>query len=74
MKAEIFVRSDCGYCVAAKRLLVAKNISFTERDVSRPEVMAELKQRYPATRTEPQIFLDSRHIGGFDDLSRHFGR
>ncbi len=65
-------RGGCGYCVAAKQLLVKRNISFTEKDVSRPEVMAELKQRYPATRTVPQIFLDGRHVGGFDDLSRHF--
>ncbi len=58
--------------MAAKQLLVKRNIGFTEKDVSRPEVMAELKQRYPATRTVPQIFLDGWHIGGFDDLSRHF--
>lgn len=72
MKAEVYVRAGCGYCVAAKRLLVDRNIGFVERDVSRPEVMAELKQRYPATRTVPQVFLDGRHIGGFDDLKRHF--
>ncbi len=72
MKAEIYTRAGCGFCVAAKQLLVKRNISFTEKDVSRPEVMAELKQRYPATRTVPQIFLDGRHVGGFDDLSRHF--
>jgi len=74
MKAEIYTRAGCGYCVAAKQLLVKRNIGFTEKDVSRPEVMAELKQRDPATRTVPQIFLDGRHIGGFDDLSRHFSK
>lgn len=74
MKAEVFVRAGCGYCVAAKRLLVDRNIPFTERDVSRPEVMAELKQRYPATRTVPQIFLNGQHIGGYDDLSHHFAK
>lgn len=74
MKAEVFVRAGCGYCVAAKRLLVDRNISFVERDVARPEVMAELKNRYPATRTAPQIFLEGRHIGGYDDLSRYFAK
>ncbi len=36
MKAEIYTRMGCGYCVAAKQLLVKRNIGFTEKDVSAP--------------------------------------
>ena len=32
----------------------------------------EIKSRVPGFRTVPQIFLDGQHIGGFDDLARHF--
>jgi glutaredoxin 3 len=60
----------CGYCSAAKRLLTAKGVEFTEIDVMfDPERKLEMIQRSGGRRTVPQIFIDDRHIGGFDDLS-----
>ena len=60
----------CGYCAAAKRLLTSKGADFTEIDVMfdagrKQEMVARSNGR----RTVPQIFIDGRHIGGFDDLS-----
>ncbi|HVY63451.1 MAG TPA: glutaredoxin 3 [Gammaproteobacteria bacterium] len=60
----------CGYCAAAKRLLAAKGAEYTEIDVMmdsarRQEMLAKSNGR----RTVPQIFIDGRHIGGFDDLN-----
>jgi len=40
MKAEIYTSACCGYCVAAKQLLLKRNIGFTKKDVSRRVVMA----------------------------------
>jgi glutaredoxin 3 len=74
MKAEVFTKPGCPYCVAAKQLLVRKNIPYVERDITRRPDWDELKSRVPAFRTVPQIFLDGRHVGGFDDLSAHFRR
>lgn len=74
MKAEVFTQPGCPYCVAAKQLLVKKGVSFVERDISHPENRAEVQRRAPGTRTMPQVFLDGRLIGGFDDLARHFSR
>lgn len=73
-KVEIFTGPGCGYCVAAKQLLVRKGFGFTERDVSDPKVMAEMRARLPRARTIPQIFINGAHIGGFDDLSEHFSQ
>lgn len=72
MPAEVFTKPGCPYCVAAKQLLVKKNIPYTERDITRREHWDEIKSRVPGFRTVPQVFLDGRHIGGFDDLSLHF--
>ena len=59
----------CGYCGAAKRLLREKGAEFTEIDVMfDPERKNEMIQK-SGRRTVPQIFIDGRHIGGFDDLS-----
>src|SRR5215470_5888034 len=60
----------CGYCAAAKRLLTAKGAEFTEVDVMMDaERRQEMLSKSNGRRTVPQIFIDGRHIGGFDDLN-----
>jgi glutaredoxin 3 len=60
----------CGYCAAAKRLLTAKGAEYTEIDVMMdPERRQEMLAKSGGRRTVPQIFIDGRHIGGFDELS-----
>lgn len=74
MNAEVFTKPGCPYCVAAKQLLVKRNIPFVERDITRRDHWEEIRSRVPGFRTVPQVFLDGRHIGGFDDLTLHFKR
>ncbi|MEO1551069.1 MAG: glutaredoxin 3 [Pseudomonadota bacterium] len=67
---ELYTTPICGYCAAAKRLLSAKGISFTEIDVmmdasKREEMMARANGRH----TVPQIFIGDTHVGGFDDMN-----
>ncbi|HUL81758.1 MAG TPA: glutaredoxin 3 [Gammaproteobacteria bacterium] len=60
----------CGYCGAAKRLLAGKGAEFTEIDVMfDPEQRRRMVESSGGLKTVPQIFIDGRHIGGFDDLS-----
>ena len=60
----------CGYCGAAKRLLAGKGVEVTEIDVMfDPEQRAKMMEKSGGQRTVPQIFIDGRHVGGFDDLS-----
>jgi glutaredoxin 3 len=65
----IYSSPFCGYCAAAKSLLQKKGARYDEIDVladpSRRREMIELTGR----RTVPQIFIGTRHVGGFDDLS-----
>ena len=66
----VFSQPFCGYCSATKRLLTAKGAEFTEIDVMfEPQRRDEMIERSGGRRTVPQIFIDGRHIGGFDDLS-----
>lgn len=74
MNAEVFTKPGCPYCVAAKQLLVKRNIPYVERDITRRDHWDEIKSRVPGFRTVPQVFLDGQHIGGFDDLTLHFKR
>jgi glutaredoxin 3 len=60
----------CGYCGAAKRLLANKGVEVTEIDVMfDPEQRQKMMEQSGGRRTVPQIFIDGRHIGGFDELS-----
>lgn len=72
-KVEIFTGKNCGYCIAAKQLLTTRKMGFVERDVADPNVLNEMRERLPRARTIPQIFIDGKHIGGYDDLRAHLG-
>lgn len=59
----------CPYCVNAEKLLLAKGVKEINkiRVDLQPEKREEMMQR-TGRRTVPQIYIDDRHIGGFDDL------
>jgi glutaredoxin 3 len=66
---EIYTRSGCGYCTAAKSLLTRKKAAFTEHDVAvDPELREQMWDRVGAGATFPQIFIGKTHVGGCDDL------
>ncbi len=66
----VYSQPFCGYCGAAKRLLASKGFEVTEIDVMfDPEQRRKMMEKSGGRRTVPQIFIDGRHIGGFDDLS-----
>jgi glutaredoxin 3 len=66
---EIYTSPTCGYCHAAKRLLLAKGAAFVEIDLMRqPDRRAEMMSRAKGRHTVPQIFIGGTHVGGCDDL------
>ena len=65
----IYTKDYCGFCVRAKALLAAKGADYVEIDVTTdPALQAEMWER-SGRRTVPQIFINGRHIGGYDDLA-----
>jgi len=64
----IYLTATCPYCLRAKILLDKKNVTYVEHYVEKDNTlmdeMVERSQRYSV----PQIFIDDRHIGGFDDM------
>ena len=66
-RVVIYTTNYCSYCSGAKALLRSKNVSFEEIDVTAdPDRRAEM-ERLAHRRTVPQIFIDAKGIGGFDD-------
>jgi glutaredoxin 3 len=64
----IYTKSWCPYCSAAKDLLVRKNVSFTEFDITGKADLRDEMVRRSGRSTVPQIFIGDAHVGGCDDL------
>ena len=68
-RVEIYTWSTCPFCRRAKDLLNAKDVDFTEYDITGDEdARDKMMERTGGPRTVPQIFINDRHIGGCDDL------
>ncbi len=68
-KVTMYSTAVCPYCINAERLLTSKGV--TEINKIRIDLQPELREemmRKTGRRTVPQIYIDDRHIGGFDDL------
>lgn len=68
-KVIIYLTNHCPYCVSAKDLLQRKNVSFEEVRVDLDEDQLARMMQLSGRRTVPQIFIDDKPIGGFDDLA-----
>jgi len=68
-KIEVYSTAVCPYCVAAKNLLKSKGLEWTEVRVDTDAVQRDaMLARSGGRRTVPQIFINDRHVGGYDDL------
>ncbi|HBN88005.1 MAG TPA: glutaredoxin 3 [Rheinheimera sp.] len=68
-QVTIYTKAYCPYCVRAKSVLDNKGVSYQEiRIDEKPELRPEMIERAGGRSTVPQIFIDSRHIGGCDDM------
>ena len=70
MKAIVWSKDSCPFCVQAKALLESKGIEFEERNVSQDWTREQLLEAVPTARTLPQIFLDQELVGGFTELRK----
>jgi glutaredoxin 3 len=65
----MYVTATCPYCHNAERLLQSKgveNIHKIRVDLD-PELRIAMMEK-SGRRTVPQIYINERHVGGFDDL------
>lgn len=70
MKAIVWSKDQCPFCVQAKAMLESKGIEYEERNVSQNWTREQLFEAVPTARTLPQIFLDGEYVGGFTELRK----
>ncbi len=67
---EIYFKSWCPYSRRALALLASKGADFKAIDLTDDSIELERQMKERSGRTSvPQIFIDGRHIGGFDDIA-----
>ena len=70
-RVEIYLKSTCGFCYRAVKLLEAKGVDYQAYELSwGSPLREEMIQRAGGRTTVPQIFINGEHIGGCDDLHR----
>jgi glutaredoxin 3 len=68
-RVEVYTTASCPFCVRAKRLLQARGVPYDEIDVGGDAEARAALVRRTGRRTVPQIFIDGRAIGGFEELA-----
>ena len=73
MEITVYSKPACGYCDKAKALLTRLGYTYTEKvvtkDISLEELFEELGKQ---VRTIPQIVIEDKHIGGYNELTEYF--
>ncbi len=68
MKAVVWSKPACPFCVKAKNLLQSKGIEYEEKNIAEGHKIQDLLEAVPNAKTMPQIWLDDTHIGGYYEL------
>ena len=73
MKATIYTKDNCTFCVQAKTLMNIRGIEWEELNMqtspkSRDELMEKCEKMGVIPRTVPQIWIDDDYVGGFQEL------
>ena len=64
MNINIYTKSNCPNCIAAKQLLASKGLDYLEIDVELGSRWQNLMKEFPDARQMPQIFIDDQRVGG----------
>ncbi len=67
---KMYTTGSCPYCIRAEQLLKARGVEEIERirvDLE-PNLRIEMST-LTGRRTVPQIYIGTRHIGGYDELA-----
>ena len=67
MKIKVYGTSSCGYCNMTQQWLTENHIPYEYINLDDDKKKQSFYQEY-AFKTVPQIFIDSEHIGGYNQM------
>ena len=65
---KIYTTTVCPYCSAAKRLLKEHGFEYEEINIEQEGISREKLVELTGGRTVPQIIINGKPIGGYDNL------
>jgi glutaredoxin 3 len=66
---ELYTRPSCPFRAGAKRLLRSRAQSWREVDISAEPGRREEMVKRSGRTTVSEIWIDGRHVGGYEDLA-----
>lgn len=70
MKAIVYKINNCSFCQQAVQLLEDNNIQVTEKYLESKSHVEEFKKDCPGKTTVPQIFIERKYIGNYEQLKK----
>ena len=68
-KIIIYTSDNCSFCHSAKEIFKEKKLKFKEINISKDKKLKnEMIKKSKGMMTVPQIFINSKHIGGYEEL------
>lgn len=64
---EIWGKSHCPFCEKAKALTRQEGLNYIYHQLDEDFTIEELKEQFPTAKTFPQILVDGKYIGGFQE-------
>lgn len=68
---KIYGKPGCFYCDEAKKLCSINGLSYDWNDINEGDNKKEMFVLYPEAKTVPQIFVNGKHVGGFDNFKEY---
>ena len=73
MSIIVYSKPSCVYCDKAKSLLTRLGYEYEEKIVTKDLSLEQLFEALgKQVRTIPQIVIDEKHIGGYNELKEYF--
>lgn len=80
MKAIVYSKPNCGYCVRVKALLKSKGVEVTETLITDENLHESLTALTTANqgatvvvKQVPQVIIDDTYIGGYKQVCEFYG-
>ena len=68
----VWTKPSCPFCDMAKKLVKQKGMEYEERNIGEGWTREQLLEAVPNAKTVPQIFLNDKYIGTYENLKSHF--
>jgi glutaredoxin len=72
LKIVIWTIKNCKYCKDLKKFLDKKKLQYEEKILDNPETIKQFKKKLPSENGVPQVFVNRKHIGTYNEAVKYF--